>query len=194
MIAEILKAILYGIVEGVTEWLPVSSTGHLILLKALVPLNVSDGFWNLFEVVIQLGAILAVILLFWGKLWPFGGGKSVTQKRYTWQLWFHVAVGVLPTVVFGLTLTVIGLVFNSGLMRLLGATPTILPYARDYAKYIFAGTVLMCSSFVLNNILRAEGKAVLSMVGLGFGGLLNIGLDPSSSRSPSASPGPRWPR
>lgn len=84
----------------------------------------------------------------------------------------------LMSLVFGLTLTVIGLVFNSGLMRLLGATPTILPYARDYAKYIFAGTVLMCSSFVLNNILRAEGKAVLSMVGLGFGGLLNIGLDP----------------
>ena len=104
MIAEILKAILYGIVEGVTEWLPISSTGHLILLKALVPLNVSDGFWNLFEVVIQLGAILAVILLFWGKLWPFGSGKSVTQKRYTWQLWFHVAVGVLPSVVFGLVL------------------------------------------------------------------------------------------
>ena len=104
MILEILKAVLYGIVEGVTEWLPISSTGHLILLKALAPLEVSDGFWNLFEVVVQLGAILAVIVLFWNKLWPFGQKKSVTQKRYTWQLWFHVVVGVLPSVAFGLLL------------------------------------------------------------------------------------------
>ena len=72
---EFLKAILYGILEGVTEWLPISSTGHLILLKELLPLNVSQEFWDLFEVVIQLGAILAVILLFFKKLNPFAPSK-----------------------------------------------------------------------------------------------------------------------
>lgn len=73
---EFLKAVLYGILEGVTEWLPISSTGHLILLKELLPLSVSQEFWDLFEVVIQLGAILAVILLFFKKLNPFAPSKS----------------------------------------------------------------------------------------------------------------------
>ena len=67
---EILKAIVFGIVEGITEWLPISSTGHLILLKQLMPLKVSESFWNMFEVVIQLGAILAVVLIFWHKIFP----------------------------------------------------------------------------------------------------------------------------
>lgn len=78
----------------------------------------------------------------------------------------------------GILLAVSGLVFNAPLMRLLGATPTILPFASAYARYIFFGAATMCCSFVMNNILRAEGKAVLSMVGLGLGGLLNIALDP----------------
>ena len=67
---EIIKAIIFGIVEGVTEWLPVSSTGHMIILQDFMPLTVSQGFWKMFEVVIQLGAIMAVVLLFWKKLWP----------------------------------------------------------------------------------------------------------------------------
>ncbi len=70
-ILELLKAALFGIVEGITEWLPISSTGHMILLNQFVKLNVSEEFWKLFEVVIQFGAILAVVLLFWNKLWPF---------------------------------------------------------------------------------------------------------------------------
>ena len=69
---EILKAILFGIVEGVTEWLPISSTGHMILLNEFVKLDVSEAFYSMFEVVIQLGAILAVVVLFWTRLWPFG--------------------------------------------------------------------------------------------------------------------------
>ena len=69
---EILKAILFGIVEGITEWLPISSTGHMILLNEIVSLNVSDEFYSMFEVVIQLGAILAVVILFWNQIWPFG--------------------------------------------------------------------------------------------------------------------------
>lgn len=72
---EILKAILFGIVEGITEWLPISSTGHLILLNEFVTLDVSEEFWSMFEVVIQLGAILAVVVLFWDKIFPFYFGK-----------------------------------------------------------------------------------------------------------------------
>ena len=75
-IYEIIKALLFGIVEGITEWLPVSSTGHMILLNEFVKLNVSEQFWDMFLVVIQLGAILAVVLIFWNTIWPFGLAKN----------------------------------------------------------------------------------------------------------------------
>ena len=101
---EILKAILFGIVEGVTEWLPVSSTGHMILLDEFIHLKVSDAFYSMFEVVIQLGAILAVILLFFHKLNPLSPKKDIQQKKDTWQLWFKVVVAVLPSAVIGVLL------------------------------------------------------------------------------------------
>ena len=103
-ILELIKTILLGIVEGITEWLPISSTGHLILLNNFISLDVSEEFWEMFQVVIQLGAILAVVVLFWGKLWPFGKTKSVTKKRKTWNLWFKIIVGVLPSAVIGFLL------------------------------------------------------------------------------------------
>ena len=98
---EILKAILFGIVEGVTEWLPISSTGHLILLNEFVNLNMSDEFRSMFDVVIQLGAILAVIVLFFHKLNPFAPSKSVTEKNQTWSLWFKVIVAIIPSGIVG---------------------------------------------------------------------------------------------
>lgn len=101
---EILKAILFGIVEGITEWLPVSSTGHLILLDELVKLKVSDAFYEMFQVVIQLGAIMAVILLFFHKLNPFSAKKSEKQKKKTWALWFKVVVAVIPSALIGVLL------------------------------------------------------------------------------------------
>ena len=101
-IIEILKAVLFGIVEGITEWLPVSSTGHMILLDEFVKLQVSDAFYEMFQVVIQLGAILAVILLFFHKLNPFSPKKDEVQKHNTWQLWFKVVVAVIPSAVLGL--------------------------------------------------------------------------------------------
>ena len=101
---EFLKAILFGIVEGITEWLPVSSTGHLILLEEFIHLDVTKEFYEMFQVVIQLGAILAVILLFWNKLWPFSRKKTVAENRNTWQLWFKVVVAVIPSAVIGLLL------------------------------------------------------------------------------------------
>ena len=99
---EILKSILFGIVEGVTEWLPVSSTGHMILLDELVKLNVSADFYEMFQVVIQLGAIFAVLLLFFNKLNPFSSKKGEIEKKQTWDLWLKVVVAVLPSAVLGL--------------------------------------------------------------------------------------------
>ena len=101
---EFLKAVLFGIVEGITEWLPVSSTGHLILLDKFVKLKVSEAFYEMFQVVIQLGAILAVIVLFFHKLNPFSAKKDSVQKKDTWSLWFKVIVAVIPSAVIGLLL------------------------------------------------------------------------------------------
>ena len=99
---EILKAIFFGIVEGITEWLPVSSTGHLILLDTFIHLDVSEAFYEMFQVVIQLGAILAVIVLFFHKLNPFAPSKTEVQKKNTWSLWFKVVVAVVPSAIVGL--------------------------------------------------------------------------------------------
>ena len=100
MFLEIIKAILMGIVEGITEWLPISSTGHMILLEQVVKFNASEEFMSMFRVVIQLGAILAVVVLFWGKLWPFGLRHGrVISKPSVWQLWFKVVAATLPVLV-----------------------------------------------------------------------------------------------
>ena len=104
MLIELLKAVLFGIVEGITEWLPISSTGHMILLDEFIKLNVSDAFYKMFQVVIQLGAIGAVIVLFFHKLNPFSPQKNPKQKHNTWVLWFKVIVAVLPSAVLGLLL------------------------------------------------------------------------------------------
>ena len=119
-ILELLKAVLFGIVEGITEWLPISSTGHMILFNQFVKLNVSEDFWKLFEVVIQFGAILAVVLLFWNKLWPFTtktvkvhrsknetGSRFQTKKKVCWKrgaldMWLKIIVACIPAAIVGL--------------------------------------------------------------------------------------------
>ena len=108
IVFELLKAILYGIVEGITEWLPISSTGHLILLEDWLPFAFAsdpvflDEFWEMFGVVIQLGAILAVVVLFWSRLVPFGKGKSDAEKRSTWRLWGRVLIASVPAALVGI--------------------------------------------------------------------------------------------
>lgn len=102
MIFEIIKVVILGIVEGITEWLPISSTGHMILVNEFIKLNVSDDFMEMFLVVIQLGAILAVCLLYFDKLNPFSPRKSPAKKKETWELWFKVLAGCLPAAVIGL--------------------------------------------------------------------------------------------
>ena len=98
---EILKAVLFGIVEGITEWLPVSSTGHIILLDEFIQLSATEEFKSMFDVVIQLGAILAVIVLFFNKLNPFALKKSKAEKKQTWNLWFKVIAAIIPSGVVG---------------------------------------------------------------------------------------------
>ncbi len=110
-ILECLKAVLFGVVEGITEWLPISSTGHMILLEEFVPFTmVSDGFWSMFEVVIQLGAILAVVIIFWKQIWPFTKKKkdkkgiaSIVDMDIM-QLWFKILVACIPAAVVGILL------------------------------------------------------------------------------------------
>lgn len=107
---DILKAIVLGIVEGITEWLPISSTGHLILVDEFIKLGTSAAFTEMFNVVIQLGAILAVVVLFWTKLWPFQNNKHGHNlvdrfcKKDVWSMWFHVLLAILPCTIIGLPL------------------------------------------------------------------------------------------
>ena len=112
MILEMIKAIFYGILEGITEWLPVSSTGHLILLDELLSLKVAPElgpvfaaeYWSMFEVVIQLGAILAVVVMFFGKLNPFSPKKSAPEKKGTWVLWGKVCIASIPAAAIGIVI------------------------------------------------------------------------------------------
>lgn len=103
-ILNLIKTIIFGIVEGITEWLPISSTGHMIILENLLPLNVTPEFMEMFRVVIQLGAILAVCLLYFNKLNPFSPKKNERQKRYTWNIWIKVLIGCVPAGVLGVLL------------------------------------------------------------------------------------------
>ena len=108
IVFELLKAILYGIVEGITEWLPISSTGHLILVEDWLPFAFSndpvfiDEFWEMFGVVIQLGAILAVVVLYWSRLVPFGKEKTDAEKCSTWRLWGKVLIASVPAALVGI--------------------------------------------------------------------------------------------
>lgn len=110
LIFEYIKALVLGIIEGITEWLPISSTGHIILFNEFFPLTVGadvhpdfpEEFMSMFEVVIQLGAIMAVVVLFWGKLWPFSRSKGAAERREVWQTWFKVCVASVPAAIVGI--------------------------------------------------------------------------------------------
>ena len=136
---ELLKAFLFGIVEGITEWLPISSTGHMILLNEFVKLDVSEAFYSMFEVVIQLGAILAVVVLFWGQIFPFErrkgrhGGASIVLNMDTVKLWIKILVACVPAAIVGLkwndlfeelfynyqTVSIALIVFGASLLKIL---------------------------------------------------------------------------
>ena len=101
---NLIVSAVYGIVEGITEWLPISSTGHMLLLNRFLPLSVSADFWDMFVVVIQLGAILAVCAIFFHKLNPFSPHKTKEERRCTWKLWAKVVVCCIPAAAVGIPL------------------------------------------------------------------------------------------
>lgn len=104
LIVELVKAAVFGVVEGITEWLPISSTGHMLLLNQFLTMDVSEDFWNMFLVVIQLGAILAVCVIFFHRLNPFSPSKTAAEKRDTWSLWGKTIVACVPAAVIGIPL------------------------------------------------------------------------------------------
>lgn len=182
---EILKAILFGIVEGITEWLPVSSTGHMILLDEFVKLKVSPEFYEMFQVVIQLGAIAAVILLFFHKLNPFSPQKTAQQKLGTWQLWAKVVVAVLPSAVIGLllddwmdehlynyivvaiTLILYGVAFLLVERKNAGSSQKILEVSQiDYRTALLIGA-FQCLSLIPGT--SRSGSTILGAILLGVG-------------------------
>ncbi len=178
---EFLKAVLFGIVEGITEWLPVSSTGHLILLKRFVGLNISQDFYDMFEIVIQLGAILAVIVLFFHKLNPFSPKKDEVQKKDTWQLWFKVVVAVIPSAVLGLAL-------DEPLDAFLRNTPVL---GASLNEFIVAATLILYGiAFLLVEKRNQNRRFAITEVGnidyktaLFIGAFQCLSLIPGTSRS-----------
>ena len=173
---ELLKAVLFGIVEGVTEWLPISSTGHLILLNEFITLNVSDEFRSMFDVVIQLGAILAVIVLFFHKLNPFSPRKTEGEKKQTWQLWFKVVAAIIPS-------GIVGVLFDDWMEAHL-----------HNATVVSVALIVYGVAFILverRNARRVGGKTVEDVYAIDYKTALLIGcfqclsLIPGTSRSGS---------
>lgn len=188
MIFEIIKAIFLGIIEGITEWLPVSSTGHIILFDEFFPLRVGEEihpdfvaeFGSMFEVVIQLGAILAVVVLFWGKLWPFSRGASADERRGIWRTWFKVCVASIPA-------AAVGIVFDKVIEKLTG---------KDIDGWLYNGTVVALMLIIygvlfifIERINEKRSVRVDSVERITFGDALLLGvfqmlaIIPGTSRS-----------
>lgn len=160
---ELLKAVLFGIVEGVTEWLPISSTGHMILLNAIMPFEgVSEGFYSMFEVVVQLGAILAVVVLFWGKIWPFGRDKEsgrVEVKMPIITLWIKILLACIPA-------AIIGILFNDAFEALF----------YNYVSVAIALIVFGVAFIVIENGRKGRKPSIRSLARLDYKTVLLIGV------------------
>ena len=168
---EILKAILFGFVEGITEWLPISSTGHMILLDEFIHLNVSDEFYKLFEVVIQLGAILAVVIMYFKVIFPWGFGKSKKETKETFNLWGKIIVACLPA-------AVIGLLFDDWLDEHLynGVVVSIM-------LILYGVIFIFIESKNVGKRTTKSLKDVTYKQALGVGGFQLLSLIPGTSRS-----------
>ena len=175
---DILKAILFGIVEGITEWLPVSSTGHMILLDEFVKMNVSEEFWNLFLVVIQLGAILAVVILFWNKIFPFDFSKEAraehrVNRKDIWLLWVKILISCVPA-------AVIGVLFDDVFDRLFYNGPCVAIALIVFGiAFIAIETAKKGKEFKINSISEITYKTALY---IGFFQVL-AAVFPGTSRS-----------
>lgn len=157
---EIIKAIVLGVVEGITEWLPISSTGHMILVDEFLHLNVSPEFKEMFLVVIQLGAILAVVVLYWKKLWPFGiENKRLIAKKDIWSMWFKVLVSCVPA-------AVVGVLFDDRLNELFYNWQTVA------VMLIVFGILFI----IIENINKNKDSKINSIAELTYSSALIIGV------------------
>lgn len=171
---ELIKVVIIGIIQGITEWLPISSTGHMILADELLKLNVSDEFMEMFRVVIQFGSILAVIVLYFRKLNPFALSKSDVEKRRTWHMWFKVIVGIIPA-------GIIGVLFDDWLNE----------HLYNYVTVAVALIVYGIAFIVIENINRGKTPRIDSVYRLDYrtafliGVFQTLSLIPGTSRSGS---------
>lgn len=174
LVLEIIKAIVLGIIEGITEWLPISSTGHMILLDELMTLNVSEEFKELFFVVIQLGAICAVPFFFRYKLWPFYRTKSAAERNETISLWLKVIVGAIPAAIFGVLLDDL---LDEYLYNYITVAITLIVYGIAF---------IIVERFKKNSSFRVERVTDLSYTdALKIGAYQVLSLIPGTSRSGS---------
>ena len=170
---EILKAILFGIVEGITEWLPISSTGHMILLDEFIHLGVSEEFYKLFEVVIQLGAILAVVVMYFKTIFPWGFGKTKEDTKNTLNLWGKILVACIPA-------AIIGILFDDWLDEHL-YNSVVVSIALIVYGIVFI--VIESKNFVKRNTKKLND--ITYKQALGVGGFQLLSLIPGTSRSGS---------
>ena len=169
---EILKSIFQGIVQGITEWLPISSTGHMLLVDKLIPMNVSKEFFDVFKVVIQLGSILAVVVLYFNKLNPFSTKKSSKQKRDTWSLWGKVLIASIPA-------AIVGLLIDDFVDEVL-STPVVIAIA-----LIVYGVLFIWMESVSRRVRIDSFKKMDWRTALGIGAFQMLALIPGTSRSGS---------
>ncbi|MBR2350527.1 MAG: undecaprenyl-diphosphate phosphatase [Clostridia bacterium] len=175
---EYIKAIFIGIIEGITEWLPVSSTGHMILFDEFLKLDVTEDFKEMFLVVIQLGAILAVPILFWNKLWPFTKEKSQTEKSRTLSLWLKVIVGVIPAAVMGVLLddAIDAYLYN----------PIVVSVVVSISLIVYGVGFILVEYFNKNKVPRVDSVYDLTYLdALEIGVYQMLSLIPGTSRSGS---------
>ena len=169
---DIIKVIILGIVEGITEWLPVSSTGHLILVGDLLKPGLSDEFMEMFNVVIQLGAIMAVVVLYFHKLNPFSPGKTHKQKMLTWQMWIKVVIASIPA-------GVVGILFNDILDELFYKP---LPVAVMLIVYGVLFIIVENRNADVRPSVKKISELTVPML-LAIGGFQMLALIPGTSRS-----------
>ena len=171
MLIEIIKAIFFGIVEGITEWLPISSTGHLILLNEFIKLNISDEFYKLFEVVIQLGAILAVVIIYFKDIFPYGANKTKKQTKETYNLWKKIIIACLPA-------AVIGILFDDLLDKYLYNSTVV-----SLMLIIYGIIFIIIESKKINKTTTNTVKDITYKQALGVGIFQLLSLIPGTSRS-----------
>lgn len=172
MIIEILKAVVLGIVQGITEWLPISSTGHLIIVNEFLNLDCSEEFLNMFKVVIQFGSILAVVVLYFSKLNPFSGKKKKEEKRNTWLLWFKVALACIPA-------AAAGFLFEDVIDSVL-STPIVIAFALIVYGFLF---IALESRRIKPKTENVDSLSFKTALGIGL--FQTLALIPGTSRSGS---------